>query len=132
MESSRNNHWHIVGALSLLAIINLNVNSPEIYFEVRYEIGFSFGLSQLSQHYLFNFIFCPHQKACGWNAIFLLAPEFQREFRLQSSEDTPKFPAHPLPQYSPPCQAQGLCHNRFPRGAEPDCCLLSQPRYSTS
>lgn len=65
MESSRNNHWHIVGAQSLLAIINLNVNSLEIYSEVRYEIGFSFGLSQLSQHYLFNYIFCPHQKACG-------------------------------------------------------------------
>lgn len=83
MESSRNNNWHMVSALSLLAISTLNFNSLEIYSGVRCEIGFSFVLS-LSQHYLFDNMSCPHQKACVWNSICLLTPGFQGEFPLQS------------------------------------------------
>ena len=53
MESSRIDNRHIVGALSSLAIINLNFTSLEMYAGVTCKIGFSFVLSQLSQ-----------QKAC--------------------------------------------------------------------
>lgn len=45
MESSGNSNWLRVVLLSLLAIINWNFNSLEIFSGVRCEMGFSFVLS---------------------------------------------------------------------------------------
>lgn len=97
MQSSRIDNWHIVRALSSLAIISLNFISLEMYSGITCKIGFSFVLSQLSQ-----------QKACVWKVIFLLTPELQREFPLQGSElggreAAPKLPVPALTQNFPPC-----------------------------
>ena len=110
-ESSRNSNWVIVVLMSLLAVINWNFNSLEIFPGVRCKIGFSFVLSQNCPNAVHAIIHLVLIKKPVAGMQSLCWPKVQGEFPLQSYG----LPAHLLILYSPPCQGQGLCHNRsFP------------------